>query len=94
MRLLEGVTSRVSSRVRSLKQLETWLGDHHNLVVLHQLILDSPGRFGDARTIAAVIGCIDERRLALRRRACERGARLFAARPGRFHRQIDDWWKG
>jgi CHAD domain-containing protein len=93
MRLLEGLNGRISGRVRSLKQLETWLGDHHNLVVLHRLILEAPSRFGDARTIATVIGCIEERRLALRRDACERGTRLFDAGSGRFGRQIDGWWK-
>jgi CHAD domain-containing protein len=94
MRLLKDASAHISARVRSLKQLETWLGDHHNLVVLHRLILDAPARFGDDRTIAAVLGCIDERRLALRRRASRRGTRLFAARPARFRQQIDRWWKG
>lgn len=94
MRLLKGVNGRISGRVRRLKQLGTWLGDHQNLVVLHRQILNSPARFGDERTIAAVLGCIDERQLELRRRAYERGSRLFAARPARFRRQIDRWWTG
>ena len=94
MRLLNGVNGRISGRVRRLKQLATWLGDHQNLVVLHRRILNAPARFGNERTIAAVLGCIDERRLELRRRACKRGSRLFAARPARFRRQIDRWWKG
>jgi CHAD domain-containing protein len=94
MRLLKGVNGRISGRVRRLKQLERWLGDHHNLVVLHRRILTAPARFGDARTVAAVLGCIDERRLALWRRAYKRGRLLFAARPTRFRRQIDRWWKG
>jgi CHAD domain-containing protein len=94
MRLLMGVNVRISARVRRLKQLETWLGDHHNLVVLHRQILTAPARFGDQRTIAAVLGCIEERRLVLQRRACERGSRLFAARPARFRRQIDRWCTG
>jgi CHAD domain-containing protein len=94
MRLLKGVNGRISARVRGLKQLETWLGDHHNLVVLHRQILNAPARFGDQRTVAAVLGCIEERRLVLQRRACERGSRLFAARPARFRRQIDRWWTG
>jgi CHAD domain-containing protein len=94
MRLLRGVNGRVSTRVRGLKQLETWLGDHHNLVVLQRRILTAPARFGDGRTVAAVLGCIDERRLALWRRASRRGGRLFAARPRQFTRQIDHWWEG
>jgi CHAD domain-containing protein len=94
MRLLKGVNGRISGRVRRLKQLGTWLGDHQNLVVLHRQILNAPARFGDERTIAAVLGCIDERQLELRRRAYKRGSRLFAARPARFRRQIDRWWTG
>ena len=94
MRLLKGVNGRISARVRRLKQLGTWLGDHQNLVVLHRQILNAPAHFGDERTIGAVLGCIDERQLELRRRAYKRGTRLFAARPARFRRQIDRWWKG
>jgi hypothetical protein len=94
LRLLKGVNGRISGRVRRLKQLGAWLGDHQNLVVLHRQILNSPAHFGDERTIAAVLGCIDERQLDLRRRAYKRGSRLFAARPARFRRQIDRWWTG
>jgi len=94
MRLLKGVNGRISGRVRRLKQLGAWLGDHQNLVVLHRQILNAPAHCGDERTIAAVLGCIDERQLDLRRRAYKRGSRLFAARPARFRRQIDRWWTG
>jgi len=94
MRLLKGVNGRISGRVRRLKQLGAWLGDHQNLVVLHRQILNAPAHFGDERTIAAVLGCIDERQLDLRRRAYKRGSRLFAAGPARFRRQIDRWWTG
>jgi hypothetical protein len=94
MRLLEGVNPHVGGRVRALRQLETWLGDHHDLVVLHHLVLSAPARFGGEQVVAGLLGCIDTRKEMLARRAWKNGARLFAPRPARFSRQIDRWWKG
>ena len=46
MRLLEGRTGRAHVRIRRLKQLETWLGDDHNLVMLRATILEAPADLG------------------------------------------------
>jgi CHAD domain-containing protein len=82
MRLLEGVNPHVRGRVRGLRRLETWLGDHHDLAVLHHLVLSAPARFGGERAVAELLGCIDKRKEMLGRRAWKNGARLFA--PARF----------
>ena len=92
MRLLEGLDAHVGSRVRALKRLETWLGDHHNLVVLDDLVQRSPSRFGPGPAIAAVLGCIDRRKAALERRFRDRGTSLFESRPAPFRKLIDRWW--
>ena len=42
MRLIEGLNGRAHARVRQLNQLQTWLGDDHNLVVLRDAILGRP----------------------------------------------------
>ena len=92
VRLFEGLHPTPRSRARTLKRLETWLGDDHNLGMLRATILDAPDRFGNARTTALVLGCITKYQASLRRDALKLGHRLFAEKPGRFERTVDDWW--
>jgi CHAD domain-containing protein len=93
MRLLEGLSGRVRARVRLLKQLETWLGDDHNLVVLRETILATPSRFGTEAAIAVVLGCIEKYQATLRRRALKQGRRLFADSPSDFRKQLERWYR-
>jgi hypothetical protein len=93
MRLLEGRTGRAQVRIRRLKQLETWLGDDHNLVMLRATILEAPARFGDQRMTTVVLGCVAKYQTTLRRRALESGRQLFASTPSAFRTQIDRWWR-
>jgi len=92
LRLIEGLTTRVHARVRALGSLQDWLGEHHNLSVLRAVILEQTRRFGSARSIDVVLGCIDRRQDALRQRAIRRGRSLFSAKPSSFHKQITQWW--
>ena len=93
MRLLEGLTGRAKVRIRRLKQLETWLGDDHNLVMLRATILEAQARFGDERMTAVVLGCVAKYQTTLRRRALKSGRQLFASTPSDFRTQIDRWWR-
>lgn len=93
MRLLEGVAAYAQVRIRQLKQLETWLGDDHSLVVLRATILEAPARFGNERMTAVILGCVAKYQTTLRRRALKRGRQLFASRPSAFRTQIDRWWR-
>ena len=89
MRLLDGFNPHSQIRMRRLKQLETWLGDDHDLVVLRATILEAPARFGDERMTAVVLGCMAKYQTTLRRRALKRGDQLFASTPTAFSAQID-----
>jgi CHAD domain-containing protein len=91
MRLLEGLNGRAHVRVRQLEQLQTRLGDDHNLVVLREAILAKPVQFGDERTVAIILGCIAKYQTTLRRRALKDGRRLFAPTPAAFRKQLDRW---
>jgi CHAD domain-containing protein len=93
VRLLEGLNADADARARGLKQLETWLGDDHNLVLLQTTILSAPARFGDERTTAMVLGCVAKHHTALRKRALKLGGRMFAGTPRVFRRSIDSWWR-
>jgi CHAD domain-containing protein len=92
MRLIEGLHRSAHARVRALGGLEDWLGEHHNLAVLRGMILEQPRRFGDARSVDVVLGCIDKRQATLRQRAIRRGHSLFSAKPSSFRKQITRWW--
>jgi CHAD domain-containing protein len=81
VRLLEAVHPRVRLRIRRLKQLEQWLGNDHNLVLLRATLLDEPSAFGDERHIAILLGCVEKYQATLRKRALRLGERLFKTKP-------------
>jgi CHAD domain-containing protein len=91
MRLLEAVHDTARSRARELKQLETWLGDDHNLTLLRSTILNARSRFGRKRTTATVVGSIDTYQAVLRNRALELGERVFAHKPRIFRKSVSGW---
>jgi len=93
MRLVDGLDGHVRPRVRRLKRLQDWLGEYHNLVLLRSAILEQPRQFGNARTVALILGCIDKRQATLRRRTVRRGRRLFSRKPSSFRKQINRWWR-
>ncbi|HEX6738120.1 MAG TPA: CHAD domain-containing protein [Vicinamibacteria bacterium] len=93
VRLFEGLHGTPRGRVRSLRRLETWLGEDHNQAILRAAILASPDRFGDARTTAVVLGCIIKRQAWLRERALKLGHRVFTAKPERFRQSARAWWR-
>jgi hypothetical protein len=75
-----------------LRELEEWLGNDHNEALLRGLLVASPERFGDARSIAIVLGCITKDQAWLRGRALRLGRRLFTLKPAEFSRSVTNWW--
>src|SRR5262245_42840711 len=49
LRLLEELHRGASARVRTLKRLEGWLGEDHDLALLHAIVREGGERYGDAR---------------------------------------------
>lgn len=94
VRLFDAKHPAARARARSLKALEKELGDDHNLAILSAALLENPGRFGNARTTGLVLGCIQKRQRALRKRALARGRRLFAAKPKKVEATVGEWWRG
>ena len=93
VRLFASRHSSARARSRSLKKLETYLGDEHNLAVLGAQLAANPERYGDARSTAIVIGCIEKRQSTLRAQALRSGRQLFAPRPKRLRAMLDTWSK-
>jgi hypothetical protein len=91
MRLVEHRDPVARRRVRSLKILETLLGDEQNLFVLGDHLLGAPNRFGGVSHVAVVIGCIEIDRRRLQRSALRLGRRLFGCPIPDFERQVTRW---
>jgi CHAD domain-containing protein len=88
VRLMEARQPAVQWRIKRLKRLEVLLGDDHNLVLLRDRLMATPGGLGNARTTAIVLGCIVKYHAALRDQAVTIGERLFAPTPRSFAKSL------
>lgn len=80
MRLLGSLESRTAS----LKELEGWLGDHHNLAVLRENLEKTPERFGDEEGIKLFLALAANEQQELARNSISLGRRLYAEKPKQF----------
>ena len=86
LRLLEETwTEETRSYERGLKELETCLGDDHNLAVLRERIAASE----NAADLVSLLTVIDARETLLRDRAVRLGQRLYARKPREFVRHAE-----
>ena len=68
IRLLESLwTGMMSAYEKSLKDLETWLGNDHNLAVLREKIVAEPAFYGKQKDIDLTLDLIDRYQKELRR---------------------------
>jgi CHAD domain-containing protein len=89
IRLLEGTwTEATRSCERTLKELETCLGDDHNLAVLRERVVAHE----NVPELAGLLVAVDNRQKLLRDRALRLGERLYATRPIDFVRQAEELW--
>jgi CHAD domain-containing protein len=94
IRLLENLWSDVMSAYEnSLKDLETWLGDDHNLAVLREKVEADPAFFGKDRDINLLIEWIENRQKALREESVSLAARVYDEKPRDFDRRLRHLWK-
>jgi CHAD domain-containing protein len=94
VRLLEDLWTPVLREYeKSLKQLETWLGDDHNLVMLRDDIDRDPAAFGKDADVALFLALIDSYRKELRERAFELGKSVYDEKPKEYARRIKRIWK-
>jgi CHAD domain-containing protein len=93
IRLLErSWTDLLQAYERSLKDLETWLGDDHNLVVLRDRILATPAAYGSPRTTAIALDLIGRYQKELRANALSLGERIYAEKPVHFRYHMHGVW--
>ncbi|HEX4275528.1 MAG TPA: CHAD domain-containing protein [Bryobacteraceae bacterium] len=94
IRLLENLWSDVMSGYeKSLKELETWLGDDHNLAVLRDRIVAEPAFFGNKRSIDLVLELIEGQQKELRGKSLSLAERIYEEKPREFDRRIGHLWE-
>jgi CHAD domain-containing protein len=93
IRLLESLWAGVMhAHEASLKDLETWLGDDHNLVVLREKFESKPEDYGDPKGIELFVALADQYQKELREKAISLGQRVYEEKPRQFTKNIAKLW--
>jgi CHAD domain-containing protein len=93
IRLLEDLwTDMMSAYEKSLKDLETWLGDDHNLVVLRERIMAEPAFHGKPQEIDLTLHLIDRYQKELRDKSLPLAERIYEEKPRDLTRRMKHLW--
>lgn len=93
VRLLESLwTEVIQAREASLKDLETWLGDDHNLVVLCDKLTNEPEKYGEADGVQLFLALAGEHQKELRENSMSLGQRLYEEKPRLFTQNMSKLW--
>jgi CHAD domain-containing protein len=88
MRLLEGLWPEpIEARAGALKDLESGLGDHHNLEVLRERLEKEP-----QEDIQLVLALAVQEQKELERNSISLGRRLYEQKPKQFARDLSKLW--
>ncbi|HEX3684332.1 MAG TPA: CHAD domain-containing protein [Bryobacteraceae bacterium] len=93
VRLLESLWTEVmQAHERSLHDLETWLGDDHNLVVLCATLQEEPAQYGDEEAVQLFLTLAAKEQQELRSKALSLGERVYERKPRRFEQDTEKLW--
>lgn len=93
VRLLESLwTDVMQAHEASLHDLETWLGDDHNLVVLCGKLQQAPEQFGGDENVKLFLAVAAQEQKELREKSLSLGERVYERKPRRFLRDIEKLW--
>ena len=93
VRLLEDIwTDVMRAYEKDLKDLETWLGDDHNLVVLSDKLKGDPQGYGSQKDVDFLMELIGKHQKKLREKAVDLGDRIYQDRPRLFTKRIELLW--
>jgi CHAD domain-containing protein len=93
VRLLESLWTEVlQARESSLRDLETWLGDDHNLVVLHEKLNADPDQYGGEQNVQVFTALMDDHSRELREKSLSLGARIYEQKPKLLVREMAKIW--
>jgi CHAD domain-containing protein len=93
VRLLENYwTEAIGAYEKSLKELETALGDDHNLVLLSEKVSADPAGHGKAPDITLFDELIEKYHKALRGDALKLGKHIYGEKPRQFTKRMRRLW--
>lgn len=93
VRVLESLwTDVMQAHEASVKNLQTWLGDDHNLVVLRDKLQKQPEWYGDAQDIELFLALADQYQKQLRENAISLGQRIYEQKPRQFTKNMARLW--
>ena len=93
IRLLENLwTDVMIAYEKSLKDLETWLGNDHNLAVLRERVVAEPAFYGTRKDTDLLLDLIDRYQTELRDASMALAARVYADKPGEFVARMGHLW--
>jgi CHAD domain-containing protein len=91
--LLENLwTSRMKKEEESLKELETCLGDDHDLVVLLDRLHAKQTKYTKA-DLDTFLKLAEDRQRKLRKRAASLGADIYDEKPNHYAKRVEKHWK-
>jgi CHAD domain-containing protein len=93
IRFLESLwTDVMSAYEKSLKDLETWLGNDHNLAVLRERIVAESAFYGQQKDIDLTLDLIDKYQKELRDQSLSLAERIYEEKPREFTRRMKHLW--
>lgn len=93
VRLLESLWTEVlQARENSLKELETWLGDDHNLVVLCEKLDGSPEQYGGDDNVELFKTILGNYSAELRDKSLSLGERVYEQKPKLLIAEMSRLW--
>jgi CHAD domain-containing protein len=93
VRLLENLwNDAMQAYEKSVKELEAWLGEDHNLVVLGEKVLAEPAFYGNTEQIHFFGRVIDKYHKELRGSALAAGASIYEEKPRQFTARMQHLW--
>lgn len=93
IRLLESLwTELQQARESSLHELETWLGDDHNLVVLCEQLQKEPDKYGGQQAVQVFLALAAERQKKLRDDSLALSRRIYEEKPRQFVERMEKLW--
>lgn len=93
VRLLEGIwTDVMSGYEKSLKDLETALGEDHNLVVLYDRVAAEPSRYGKPEAVELFFDLIGKYQQELRDHSLALAGRIYEEKPRELIHRLEPLW--
>jgi len=93
VRLLENLWDEMMiGYEKTLKDLESRLGDDHNLVLLHDLVAAEPERYGKPSDIRSLYDKIASYQKEVRREALDLAKRIYSERPRKLVKRFRALW--